>query len=72
MGLFTQGAVFGRQIGGWLMDRFDLYHGYTMAFELNCLVAAGGIVAAFFARMPMPPTVRDDVPPAEMLIPTRA
>jgi len=55
-----------------LMDRFDLYHGYTMAFELNCLVAAGGIVAAFFARMPMPPTVRDDVPPAEMLIPTRA
>jgi hypothetical protein len=58
MGLFTPGAVFGWLIGGWLMDCFDLYHSYAMAFKLNCLVAAAGIVAVFFARMPMPPTVR--------------
>jgi MFS family permease len=51
---------------------FDTYHSYTIAFELNCLVAAAGIVALYFAKMPVPPTVRDDVPPAEMPIPTRA
>jgi len=34
---------------------FDAYHGYTLAFEMNCLVAAIGIAAVFFARMPEPP-----------------
>jgi MFS family permease len=39
-------------IGGKL---FDVYGNYTLAFELNMVVAAGGIVALFFATMPMPP-----------------
>jgi MFS family permease len=34
---------------------FDLYHSYELAFELNALVAALGIVALFFAPMPEPP-----------------
>ncbi len=34
---------------------FDTYHSYKLAFELNCVVAAIGIVAVFFARMPVPP-----------------
>ena len=34
---------------------FDTYHSYKLAFELNSLVAAAGIVALFFARMPVPP-----------------
>jgi len=34
---------------------FDLYHSYKLAFEVNSAVAAIGIVALFFARMPEPP-----------------
>jgi MFS family permease len=34
---------------------FDTYHSYKLAFELNSLVAAAGIFALFFARMPVPP-----------------
>ena len=34
---------------------FDSYHSYKLAFELNSLVAAVGIAAVFFARMPVPP-----------------
>jgi MFS family permease len=33
---------------------FDLYGSYTRAFELNCVVAAVGIVAVAFAVMPRP------------------
>jgi MFS family permease len=33
---------------------FDLYGSYTRAFELNCVVAAIGIVAVAFAAMPSP------------------
>jgi MFS family permease len=33
---------------------FDTYHSYKLAFELNSLVAAAGIVALFFAKMPVP------------------
>jgi MFS family permease len=39
-------------IGGKL---FDIYGNYTLAFEVNMLVAAGGIVALSFATMPVPP-----------------
>jgi MFS family permease len=42
-------------IGGKL---FDLYGNYRLAFELNMLIAAAGIVALFFARMPAPPQER--------------
>ena len=38
-------------IGGKL---FDLYGSYTRAFELNCVMAAIGIVAVTFAVMPRP------------------
>ncbi len=49
------GAVFCSP-AGFLGGRiFDAYHSYTLAFELNCVVAAIGIVAVFFARMPTPP-----------------
>ncbi len=41
-------------IGGKL---FDIYGNYTLAFELNMLVAAGGIVALSFATMPVPPEI---------------
>lgn len=49
-------------IGGKL---FDLYGSYTRAFELNCVMAAIGIVAVTFAVMPRPrnevgaPTIQD-------------
>jgi MFS family permease len=39
-------------IGGKL---FDVYGNYTLAFELNMVIAAGGVVALFFATMPVPP-----------------
>jgi MFS family permease len=39
-------------IGGKL---FDLYGNYTLAFEINMLVAAAGITALFFATLPDPP-----------------
>ncbi len=39
----------------------DLYHSYNLAFELNSLVAAGGIFAFFFARMAVPPEMK--IPP---------
>jgi MFS family permease len=39
-------------VGGKL---FDLYHSYKLAFEVNSALAALGIVALFFARMPQPP-----------------
>jgi len=41
-------------IGGKL---FDIYGNYTLAFELNMLVAAGGILALCFATMPIPPQI---------------
>ena len=37
---------------------FDTYHSYKLAFELNSLVAAAGIFALFFARMPVPPGMK--------------
>ena len=39
-------------IGGRL---FDVYGNYRLAFQLNMLIAAAGIVALFFAKMPVPP-----------------
>lgn len=42
-------------IGGKL---FDIYGNYTLAFELNMVIAACGVVALFFATMPEPPTLR--------------
>ncbi|HXY24113.1 MAG TPA: MFS transporter [Candidatus Acidoferrum sp.] len=39
-------------IGGRL---FDVYGNYRLAFQLNMLIAATGIVALFFAKMPTPP-----------------
>ena len=52
---------------------FDLYGSYTRAFELNCVIAAIGIVAVAFAVMPRPrsevgaPTIHV---PREPLVPT--
>jgi MFS family permease len=40
-------------IGGKL---FDIYGNYALAFEINMLIAACGVVALFFATMPIPPT----------------
>ena len=34
---------------------FDSYRSYTLAFEVNSVLAAVGIVALFFAQMPQPP-----------------
>jgi MFS family permease len=36
---------------------FDLYGNYSRAFELNMIVAAAGIAALAFARMPQPKTL---------------
>jgi MFS family permease len=43
-------------IGGKL---FDIFGNYTLAFELNMVIAACGVVALFFATMPVPPTQRE-------------
>ena len=39
-------------IGGKL---FDIYGNYTMAFQLNMMIAAAGVFALLFATMPSPP-----------------
>ena len=39
-------------IGGKLLD---VYGNYALAFRINMLIAAAGIVALFFAKMPAPP-----------------
>jgi len=49
-------------IGGKL---FDVYGNYRLAFQLNMLIAAAGIVALFFARMPEPPEESRRVPLSE-------
>ena len=56
------GAVFCSP-AGFLGGRiFDTHHSYKLAFELNCVVAAIGIAAVFFARMPAPPVAGVLVP----------
>jgi MFS family permease len=45
-------------IGGKL---FDLNGNYTLAFEINIVIATAGIIALFFATMPTPPAVNDPV-----------
>ena len=56
------GAVFCSP-AGFLGGRiFDTHHSYKLAFELNCIVDAIGIVAVFFARMPAPPVAGVLVP----------
>jgi MFS family permease len=51
---------------GYLGGRiFDLYQSYSLAFEINTIVAAAGILALFFARMPVPPHVEAPVPPVD-------
>ena len=50
-------------IGGKL---FDTYGNYTLAFEINMMIAAGGIVALLFATMPAPPERAATVPEAEI------
>jgi MFS family permease len=50
-------------IGGKL---FDVYGNYTLAFELNILIAAAGVIALFFAKMPTPPAMGIAVPAGEM------
>jgi len=49
-------AIFCSPAGALAGKIFDLYHCYKLAFELNSLVAALGIVALFFARVPTPPS----------------
>jgi MFS family permease len=50
-------------IGGKL---FDIYGNYTLAFELNMMIAAGGIGALFFATMPTPPERVATLPEVEI------
>jgi MFS family permease len=50
-------------IGGKL---FDIYGNYTLAFELNMVIAAGGIAALFFSTMPAPPERSAAVAEAEV------
>lgn len=41
---------------GYLGGRlFDSFHSYKLAFEVNSILAALGIIAMFFAKMPKPP-----------------
>ena len=44
---------------------FDLHRSYSVAFEINILVVAAGIIALLFARMPVPPKMEAPVPVAE-------
>ncbi len=50
-------------IGGKL---FDIYGNYSLAFEINMMIAAGGIIALFFATMPEPPERASAVPEGEI------
>lgn len=52
------GAIFCSPAGFLGGKLFDLYHSYKLAFEINSLVAAVGIVALFFATMPVPPEIK--------------
>jgi MFS family permease len=56
--LLVIGAVFCSPAGFLGGKLFDTYHSYKLAFELNSLVAAIGIVALFFATMPVPPEMK--------------
>jgi hypothetical protein len=47
---------------------YDLYHSYKLAFEVNSAVAAMGIVALFFARMPDPPESSTPVRKTELAL----
>ena len=49
-------------IGGRL---FDVYGNYRLAFQLNMLIAAAGILALTFATMPVPPEKAVGVQEAE-------
>jgi MFS family permease len=59
--LFCSPAGF---IGGKL---FDLHGNYTLAFEINILIAAAGILALFFATMPAPPAMETPAQQAEVV-----
>ncbi len=48
-------------IGGKL---FDIHGNYALAFEINIVIAALGIMALFFATMPLPPEMKSPVPHA--------
>jgi MFS family permease len=52
---FQLAAIFCSPVGFLGGKIFDIFHSYKLAFELNCVIAAIGIVAVFFARMPVPP-----------------
>jgi len=57
--LLVIAAIFFAPLAGFLGGKvFDTYHSYKLAFELNSLVAAAGIFALFFARMPVPPGMK--------------
>jgi MFS family permease len=45
-------------IGGKL---FDIFGNYTLAFELNMVIAALGIIVLLFATVPIPPAIRTAV-----------
>src|SRR6266481_1608558 len=60
-------AIFCSPAGALAGKLFDLYHSYKLAFELNSLVAALGIVALFFARVPTPPSKKALVEPPEIV-----
>jgi MFS family permease len=63
--LLLIGAVFCSPAGFLGGKLFDIFHSYKLAFELNSLVAAIGIVALFFARMPEPPEA--EIPVSERM-----
>lgn len=56
--MLVLGAVFCSPAGFLGGKIFDTYHSYKLAFELNSLVAAIGIVAVFFASMPAVPEIK--------------
>lgn len=54
------GAIFCSPAGYWGGKIFDTYRSYSLAFEICCLVAGIGIIAPFFARMPVPPEAAEN------------
>jgi MFS family permease len=53
------GAIFCSPAGYLGGKIFDTYHSYSLAFGICCMVAGIGIIALFFAKMPLPPAAEE-------------
>jgi MFS family permease len=60
------GAIFCSPAGYLGGKIFDTYRSYSLAFGICCLVAGIGIIALFFAKMPVPPEAAETAQQVEI------